>query len=381
MREMLRPDLAQHDVAVGDGERPAAPVAGRAGIGAGALRPDPEPPPVERADRSAAGRHGMDFQHRRPHPHPRHQPLAGPLIGAGEMRHVGRGAAHVEADDMVEAGLGRRLGHADDPAGRAGQDRVLAAEGGGVGEAAVGLHEEEASPSRLLPAWQRPGHDPIDIAPQHRRQIGVDHRRIAAPDQLDQRLDLMARADLGEADLLGQPLQRRLVRGPAPAVHQHDRQRPDARVERRLQPGPRRLQVQRLLHRAVGPHPLVDLDHSVVKRLRQHDLAGEDVRPRLRPDPERIAQPGGDRQRHLFALALEQGVGGDGRAHLHRLDRAAARLGQDRRDPGQRRVLIAFRILRQQLADDRPAVRPCATISVKVPPRSIEKVQPAMLAA
>ena len=155
----------------------------------------------------------MDLQHRRPHPHPRHHPLAGPLIGAGEMRHVGRGAAHVEADDMVEPGLRRGLGHADDPARRPGQDRVLAAEGGGVGEAAVRLHEEEAHPHAVASSVENAStrstsglepHDPVDIAPQHRRQIGVDHRRIAAPDQLDQRLDLVARADLGEADLLGQ---------------------------------------------------------------------------------------------------------------------------------------------------------------------------------
>ena len=39
---MLGPDLAEHDVAVGDGERPAAPVAGRAGHRAGAVRADPE---------------------------------------------------------------------------------------------------------------------------------------------------------------------------------------------------------------------------------------------------------------------------------------------------------------------------------------------------
>ena len=114
-------------------------------------------------------------------------------------------------------------------------------------------------------ALLKPRHDPVDIAAQHRRQISVDHRRIAAPDQLDQRLDLMARRDLGEADLLGQRLQRRLMRGPAPAVHQHDRQRADARVERRLQPGPRRLAIERLLDRPVRPHPLVDLDHPARK--------------------------------------------------------------------------------------------------------------------
>ncbi len=183
-REMVGPDLAEHDVAVGDGERPAAPVAGRARHRAGAVRADPEALAVEAADRAAAGRDGVDLQHRRAHPDARHRPLAGPLVGAGEMGDVGRGAAHVEADHPVEARFRRRLRHADDAAGRPGQDRILAAEGGSVGEAAVRLHEEEAHIAAQA------GDDLVDVAPQHRREIGVDHRGVAAPDQLDQRLDL-----------------------------------------------------------------------------------------------------------------------------------------------------------------------------------------------
>ena len=101
----------------------------------------------------------------------------------------------------------RRAGrdHADHAAGRAGQDGVLAAEGAGLGQAAVGLHELQP---RVV---AQPGRDLVDIAAQDRRQIGVDHRRVAAADQLDQRRDLMADRDLGEAELArdrGQPLLR-----------------------------------------------------------------------------------------------------------------------------------------------------------------------------
>ena len=156
LREMLGPDLAEHDVAIGDRQRAAAPVAGRAGHRAGAVRPDPEALPVIGADRAAARRDGVDLQHRRAHPDPGDGPLAGPLVGAGEMRDVGRGAAHVEADDLVEARLGRGPRHADDAAGGAGQDRVLAAKGGGIGQAAVRLHEEQPALSAAA-APRRPG--------------------------------------------------------------------------------------------------------------------------------------------------------------------------------------------------------------------------------
>ena len=47
---------------------------------------------------------------------------------AGVERDVGRGAAHVEADDLVEPRHRRGARRADDAAGRAGQDRVLALE-------------------------------------------------------------------------------------------------------------------------------------------------------------------------------------------------------------------------------------------------------------
>ncbi len=70
-RKMLRPDLAKHDIAVGDRQRPAAPVAGRPRHRPSALRPDPEALPVIDTDRGhAARRHRVDLQHRRPHPHP-----------------------------------------------------------------------------------------------------------------------------------------------------------------------------------------------------------------------------------------------------------------------------------------------------------------------
>ncbi len=93
-----------------------------------------------------------------------------------------------------------------------------------------------------------------------------------------------------------------------------------------------------------------------VERLGQHDPPREDVGPGLVADAKRVAEAGGDRQRHPLALALEQGVGGDRRPHLDRGDAAAPRFRQDRPDAGDGCVLVALGIVRQQLADDEPPV-------------------------
>ena len=49
------------------------------------------------------------------------------------------------------------------------------------------------------------------------------------------------------------------------------------------------------LHRAVGAHALVDLDDTLVEHLRLDDVAGEDLRPRLVADLQRVAEASGDR--------------------------------------------------------------------------------------
>jgi len=67
-----------------------------------------------------------------------------PLVFASEMRHVGRGAAHVEANQPREAGRTPGLGHADHAGRRTRQDRILAAKQLGRGESARRHHEHEA---------------------------------------------------------------------------------------------------------------------------------------------------------------------------------------------------------------------------------------------
>ena len=128
------------------------------------------------------------------------------------------------------------------------------------------------------------------IAGQDRRQIGVDHRRIAAADQLDQRRYLVADRDLGEADVAAQAGHDLLVRRELPGMHEDDGDCVYAvglgLLDRRLDAG----EVERRLDRSIRPHPLVDLDHALVELLGQHDLLGEDLRPRLVGDSQRVAE-------------------------------------------------------------------------------------------
>ena len=186
VRKELGLQRAQHDVAVGDAERPAPPVARGARIGARRLRPHAIARAIEEADRAAARRHRMDQHHRRAHAHAGHQGLEGALVFAVVVRDIGRRAAHVEGDDLVEAGLPRRLHRADDAPGRPAQDRVLALEERGVGQAPARLHEHEPCAAKLCRYL-------VDVAPQQGREVRIDHGGIAAAHQLHQRAGLVAR--------------------------------------------------------------------------------------------------------------------------------------------------------------------------------------------
>ena len=125
-------------------ERTAAAIRGGPRIGARRLGPDAKARAVERADRAAARRDRVDAHHRRAQAHARHLRHERALVLARPVRDVGGRAAHVEADDAVEAGQPRHLHRADDAAGGSGQDRVLALEQMRVGEPAARLHELQA---------------------------------------------------------------------------------------------------------------------------------------------------------------------------------------------------------------------------------------------
>src|SRR5262249_17516399 len=106
-------ELPDHHVGVGDGERATASVAGWPGIGARGGGPDAKARAVIEEDRSTPCRDGMDQHHWSAHAHATDHAFECSLIHAGEVADIGRGAAHVEADDARKACNARRLHGAD----------------------------------------------------------------------------------------------------------------------------------------------------------------------------------------------------------------------------------------------------------------------------
>lgn len=92
-----------------------------------------------------------------------------------------------------------------------------------------------------------------------------------------------------------------------------------------FQHAPGRCLVERGDHPAFGVQALVDLDHAVIERRRAGEVEGEDVRPGLVADHQQVCEAAGDHEEGARALAFEQCVGGDGRAHLDRADRGSGR--------------------------------------------------------
>src|SRR3546814_14301669 len=87
-----------------------------------------QPRAVPAADRAAARGDGVDAQHRRADARARDDRLVVALEAAGIMADVGRGAAHVEADQArLAQGCGAADHAADAPRG-AGEDRIAAGE-------------------------------------------------------------------------------------------------------------------------------------------------------------------------------------------------------------------------------------------------------------
>jgi len=107
--------------------------------------------------------------------------------------------------------------------------------------------------------------------------------------------------------------------------------------------------VGRALDRALGQHALVHLDHPCEERRGLDDRQREELRTLLRADQQRVAEALRDRQADRLALALEQRVGRDGRAHL---DGVHARAGAgDLGDDPKHGVSRPGRVLGQHLAD------------------------------
>jgi hypothetical protein len=67
-------------------------------------------------DRTTACRNGMNEHHRCAHPYAGNFGFERAFILALEMGHIGRGAAHIEADQAIETGLPSGFRHSNNSA-------------------------------------------------------------------------------------------------------------------------------------------------------------------------------------------------------------------------------------------------------------------------
>ena len=362
-REEVGDELSRHHIGVGDGERALAPVAEGAWIGARRVGPDAEAGFVVMKDRAASGRDGMDQHHRRPHADAGHLALEAPLVSAVIVGDVGRGAAHVEADHLGEACCPRGLDRSHDAPRRPRQDRVLASEQSRRSQSARGLHEQQSRTSRLplRAGGFHGGCDAIDVTPEQRREIGIDHGGIAAPDEFHERAHLVAGGDVSEPFIARELRRLALMRREGVRMHKDDGNGGDAFGPRRAERRPRRRAIERGLDAAIGAHALGHLDDARIEHRGFFDPPREDFGPRLVADLERVTEALAHDQEEGIAFPLEQRVGGDRRPHPDACDRlrrqlAVARDTDQIGDAGKGCVPIGFRILRQQLACQQAAV-------------------------
>ena len=343
-----RLDAAEQHVDVGDRERSATPVAGRAGVGPGRVRADLQPSGGEAQHRAATRGDRVDVHHRHLQLQAGDRAVEASRVLAVVERDVGRRAAHVEADQAAPA---LRLGgarHADQTAGRARQERGRATKGRGSRQAAVALHELQAG-ARMARA-QRVAELPY-VAGQLRRQVGVGHGGVAARDQPDQRRDLVRSADLSEAGGTGQGSSGLFMGGIRVAVHEDDGDALDAAGAQRGEIAGELRRIERGHDPAVHVDAFRCLDDLPVERIGTLDAPREQRGPRLIADAQRVAEAGRDHQRRGRPLALEQGIGRDCGAHADRVDAVVRRAvpRQQLVDALCRGIGIATRVLREQL--------------------------------
>ena len=360
-REVIWLDLAEQDIAVGDRERTTAAIAGRAWIGARAFGAHLESAVLELQDGAAARRDRVNVHHGRAHPHARDLRLEGALELAVEVRDVGGRAAHVEANELFEAGHGARPHHADDATCRPREDRVLALEERGVDQPAIRLHELKA-PAAAAIRTELVAHL-IHVPAQHGREVGIRDGRIATRDELDERACCMARRNLAKAHFARDLRDALFVRWIAIRVHERDGNGADTCRIGRFQRRARRRLVERTDDLAPRAHALVHLGDAGIEYLRQPDMEIEKPRAVLVADAQEIGETLGDQQQRRIALALEQRVRRDCRAHADGIDetrrnRLACLQPEQIADALHGGVAITLGVLREHLVAEDFAVRP-----------------------
>jgi hypothetical protein len=210
-------------------------------------------------------------------------------------------------------------------------------------QSAVALHERQAHVriERAQLLVQR-----ADVAAQRRREVGIEHRGVAAADIAHQRRQLVRHRHFLEAERPCAACCLSLVLRVAPAMQQYNGHRACTGTARAREVRAQARPIKRRQHRAVRIDALVRLDHGGVQGLGQHDVAREDVGSILVSDAQRIREAGAGHQHHRLAAAREQRVGRDGGPDLDRRHGPRGGAGG-----GENRGLRAAGARREHLAD------------------------------
>ena len=277
-REAVGHDSAEYEVDVGERKLPRArrAVAQRPRVCAHAVGPDREAMSVVAADRSTAGRDGMDREHRRPDAHARDLGLVGTLELAAVPADVGRGAAHVEADRVREPEVLGDPSGGDDTPRRSGQDRVLAPEPRGAGEPPAALHHLDRAAGEAVGQGG-------EVALEHGGEVRVHDRRIGAGEQAELRRDLVGGDHVLDPELAGGDEDLVLELGRPVPVHDHDGDAVDPLAGQRGETAPKATQIRAGEDRAVGGGATFDLDDLLGERGGAADREREDVGAALVP--------------------------------------------------------------------------------------------------
>ena len=207
--EAVGVDAPQGHVGVGHGRlHPAAPVAGRAGVGSRRARPHPQQPAlVDPGHRAAAGTDGAHVHHRgvdRQAPFDLELGGAVGLAGLDEAD-VEAGTSHVHGDEVLPAHEAPEVQGAQHAAHRSGHQQVdrLGRRRPVVHEAAVGFHHQEVG---VHADGCQAGGDVLDVLPHQRLQECVRQRRAHAVVLPPAGVHLVAERDTRRRVLLGDDL-------------------------------------------------------------------------------------------------------------------------------------------------------------------------------
>ena len=240
-----------------------------------------------------------------------------------DQGHVGGRAPHVEGDQIAKAGGAPDLQAAHHARGRPGQHRPhrLDARRLEGHHAAIALGDMGR---RRDPHLAQARAEPLEIAGEHRSEVGVHHDRRQPLVLAELRRDLVrARHEDAGALLLDDAARRLLVARVDVAVEEAHGDRPRARDTE----GARRLahlgQVERRLDAPVVAQPL---PHLVPARAgdehpRLVGLQIVEMGPALAADLEQVAEALGGDEARVGAAMLDQRIGGDGGAVAEVVDR------------------------------------------------------------